>query len=221
MIKHHPQPELLEAFVNGELPTPVSVAVAIHVEMCEASQQKVAELEAKAAEQHFGTSVLVDDEAHEAELDFQNMIDAITQDATLDTVVPEVLNKIEVGGKQFTAPKALQKLENSDWKTLGKLSRSRVQLDDVEARSSLLWIDAGGEVPLHTHKGFEITLLLDGSFSDDMGTYNKGDFIWLDGKHEHQPRTEEGCLCYTVVSDALHFTQGMSRLLNPIGKLIY
>nr|WP_225310853.1 hypothetical protein [Vibrio fortis] len=33
-----------------------------------------------------------------------------------------------------------------------------------------------------------------------MGEYHKGDFIWLDGEHTHQPFTKEGCVCLTVSS---------------------
>jgi len=43
----------------------------------------------------------------------------------------------------------------------------------------------------------------------------------LDGRHNHTPKTIEGCLCFTVVSSALHFNKGISKLLNPIGNLIY
>jgi putative transcriptional regulator len=64
-------------------------------------------------------------------------------------------------------------------------------------------------------------LLLEGSFEDEMGSYHEGDFIWLDGKHTHNPVTKEGCLCLTVASDSLHFTQGLTKMLNPIGKFIY
>ena len=76
-------------------------------------------------------------------------------------------------------------------------------------------------MPEHTHKGFELTLLLDGSFSDDKGEYVKGDFIMLDASIKHNPISQDGCLCYTVANDALHFTQGINKLLNPIGNFIY
>ena len=94
-------------------------------------------------------------------------------------------------------------------------------MDEGEIHTSLLQIQPGGMIPEHTHKGFEVTLLLDGEFSDDMGSYEAGDFIMLDGTHQHNPKTEDGCLCLTVVSDALHFTQGFGKLLNPFGSLLY
>ncbi len=104
---------------------------------------------------------------------------------------------------------------------IGKLSRARVQLDENEIHTSLLYIEPGGGVPEHTHKGFELTVLLEGSFEDEQGEYVKGDFIMLDSSHQHQPISKQGCLCYTVANDALHFTQGINKLLNPIAGFIY
>ena len=63
--------------------------------------------------------------------------------------------------------------------------------------------------------------MLAGTFADEQGEYVAGDFIMLDKRHQHQPATEHGCLCYTVANDALHFTQGINKLLNPIGAFIY
>ena len=122
---------------------------------------------------------------------------------------------------QLPLPRALNSLNAAPWQGVGKVSRARFQFNDDERRLSLLKIDKGGQIPQHTHTGIEITLLLEGSFEDDMGSYQKGDFIWLDKDHTHSPITQEGCVCLTLVSDSLHFTQGLSKLLNPLGKLIY
>ncbi|QYJ95223.1 ChrR family anti-sigma-E factor [Shewanella spartinae] len=148
-----------------------------------------------------------------------NAITALERDDTQQ--LPQTVTEIAVGGERIPLPTALRSIPLKEWQGMGKLSRSRLALDDGDLRMSLLHIDKGGSVPCHTHKGFEITLLLQGSFTDEMGEYRKGDFIWLDGQHTHQPVTEEGCVCLTVSSDAIRFTQGMSQLLNPIGRFIY
>ena len=67
-------------------------------------------------------------------------------------------------------PRALSNVSLKKWSKLGDVSRARLELEEEPIRSSLLDISPGGVVPLHTHKGFELTLLLDGSFEDDMGT---------------------------------------------------
>lgn len=154
--------------------------------------------------------------------DSVSMIDAITASpAQVKSAVAQTVTEIEVAGQRISLPRAMKSIGLREWQGLGKLSRARLALDDDELRASLLHIDKGGSVPCHTHKGFEITLLLQGSFDDEMGHYAAGDFIWLDGEHTHQPITQEGCVCLTVSSNAIHFTQGMSQLLNPIGRFIY
>lgn len=221
MINFHPDEKLLLSFVKAELPTSVSVAVSIHLEMCELCQSKVNQITAEQATSVFNLETSSVTTINSKSGGFAMMLDNIMEDESLDDVIIQEPKLLSVKEDSISLPRALQNLSLSDWSSLGKVSRTRIELEDDNIRSSILHIDQEGEVPTHTHKGFEITVMLSGSYSDSMGTYNKGDFIWLDGNHTHNPKTEEGCFCYTVVSDALHFTSGVSRLLNPIGKLIY
>jgi putative transcriptional regulator len=218
MITHHPTQVLLQQFVAGDLPVSVSVAVAMHVELCSHCQQKVDALNAEQAEHRLSDTVITTDQLGD---EFSDMLADITADDSLDIVRQHARSRIQIDQRSVLMPRALAQVEFGQWQRVGKLARSRMDIDDGELRSSMLQIDAGGQVPHHTHNGFGITVMLDGSFSDEFGSYERGDFIWLDQEHTHHPESAEGCLCYTVVSDALHFSQGMSRLLNPIGKLIY
>jgi putative transcriptional regulator len=216
MIKHHPQLALLKSYVAGELPAAVSVMIAAHIEMCPHCEEKVAALTAEAASESFTHAPYV-----EEQLDIDDMINMITDSDDIDEYKEPQPREMQIADMPYFLPRSLNSLDVSNWSKLGKLSRARVELEDGTLHTSLLHIGAGGSVPQHTHNGFEITLLLEGSFEDEMGTYGRGDFIWLDGKHQHTPVTKEGCLCLTVSSDSLRFTQGLSKLLNPIGKFIY
>lgn len=220
MIKHHPSNALLAQYCNASLPASLSVAVAIHLEMCECCKAEVKRLEAHNADAIFTQPDLSADE--ELSVDEMSLFAAITASDEVDEVYEVPPQTIAIT-KQYTyqLPRALARIPHSKFMQMGKLSRSRINLEDGALRSSLLHIDAGGEIPEHTHSGFELTLLLDGEFSDEDGDYVAGDFIWLDGRHQHTPTTKDGCLCYTVVSSALHFNKGLSKLLNPIGSLIY
>jgi len=228
MIKHHPKFELLQAFVNGELPASLSAGIAIHADMCPECQQKIAALTEQVAEVSFEQAFLhqfaVDDNEDMnaiADIDFDSMIDEITETSELAPVVNSQPKAVSFREKQYTLPKALQNMELSNAANIGKLSRARVQLDEGVIHTNLLHIEPGGSVPEHTHNGFELTVLLSGSFEDEQGEYVAGDFIMLDGRHTHHPVSKQGCLCYTVANDSLHFTQGINRLLNPIGSFIY
>jgi len=228
MIKHHPKFELLQNFVNGDLPASLSAGIAIHADMCPQCQEKISQLTEQVAEvsfeQNFLHKFVVDDEdmAEIAELDFDSIIDEITASDDIESVkINNDEPSIEFKGSQYILPKAIRNIELGKTAQIGKLSRARLQLDEGEIHTSLLHIDPGGSVPEHTHNGFELTLLLAGSFTDEQGEYVAGDFIMLDKRHQHHPVSEHGCLCYTVANDSLHFTQGINKLLNPIGSFIY
>lgn len=230
MIKHHPKFELIQSFVNGDLPASLSAAIAIHADMCPLCQKQIAQLTEQTAEMSFESAnfetAFVDDidvkeESDFSEIDFDDMVAQITQSNAIDEIEPRIEKTITFNEKPYTLPKALTNMTVGKTLQMGKLSRDRLQLDENEIHTSLLNIEPGGGVPQHTHKGFELTLLLEGSFNDENGEYTKGDFIMLDGAHTHNPVSAEGCLCYTVANDALHFTQGINKLLNPIGSFIY
>ncbi|WP_159821864.1 ChrR family anti-sigma-E factor [Colwellia sp. 20A7] len=219
MIKHHPKFELIQSFVNGELPASLSAGIAIHAEMCPKCQHQIAQLTDQVAEVNFEDDY--QDNLSVEDLNMDQMIAAITESDDIFLPPENDEKSVVFNNKTYVLPKALNNMAVGKAANIGKLSRSRIQLNENEIHTSLLQMQPGGGVPEHTHKGFELTLLLEGSFQDDNGEYVKGDFIMLDASHQHHPVSIEGCLCYTVANDALHFTQGINKLLNPIGAFIY
>jgi len=229
MIKHHPKFELLQGFVDGDLPASLAAGIAIHTDMCASCQQKVGQLTEQVAEASFEQSfyhkITVNNEENLTEIAEMDFDDVINQITASDDVAPTKdfcdERSINFKGMQYTLPSALRNIELGNTVQIGKLSRARLNLGESEIHTNLLHIGPGGSIPEHTHKGFELTLLLAGTFADAQGQYVAGDFIMLDKRDQHQPATEHGCLCYTVANDALHFTQGINKLLNPIGAFIY
>lgn len=86
------------------------------------------------------------------------------------------------------------------------------------ARVALQKIKAGAKVPVHTHRGNELTVVLKGGFSDELGVYHSGDFIARDPSHHHSPTAlqNEDCICLTVLDAPMRFTGPFMRLLNPL-----
>jgi putative transcriptional regulator len=223
-IKYHPKHELLSAFVAGELPASLSIAVSAHNELCDDCRKKCEALTESQAiefikEGSFNEFELNDFESINDE--FDEMFAAITAEPSRPEALAKPSVNIDYKGQSLKLPRALTSVTISNWQKLGKLRRAKLELAEGKVHSNLLEIEAGGTVPTHTHKGYELTLLLAGSFSDEHDTYLAGDFIWLNQHNTHTPVTDEGCLCFTVADDAQTFTQGISKLLNPIGRFIY
>jgi putative transcriptional regulator len=228
MIKHHPKFELIQSFVNGDLPASLSAGISIHAGMCPVCQQKISLLTDQVAtlnfdESHLDISVFEGDLATQelSAINFDDMISAITESDNIDVTQAVKTRTVNFRNNSYELPSVLNNMLLGKTAHIGKLARRRVQLDENEIHTNLLHMEPNGSVPQHTHKGFELTLLLEGSFHDEEGEYVKGDFIMLDGQHLHNPISSSGCLCYTVANDSMHFTQGINKLLNPIGSFIY
>ena len=69
-------------------------------------------------------------------------------------------------------------LDDLPWKKVTRSLRI-ADLGDIDgaAEFSLYHIAEGGRIPQHNHSGTEMTLVLQGGFSDESGSYHAGDFI--------------------------------------------
>lgn len=212
---------MLLEHAKGNLNLAMATAVSAHCELCHKCQQVLAEMtqfqadvalsETDKSAQEFETSIDLDD--------MLASIMQLTPTSKASRLPQHAI--VSVKGHEFSLPTAFRQQADQTWSGIGKISRMRLDTEKSPSRASLLHIDAGGEIPEHTHQGTEVTLLLEGHFEDEFNHYGPGDFIVLDSNHQHSPKTKEGCLCYTVVDAPLHFTKGISKLLNPIGELIY
>ncbi|MBB1441326.1 cupin domain-containing protein [Shewanella sp. SG41-4] len=228
MINYHPDQHLLSLHAKGELPLSMSIAISAHAEYCPHCQQQLSQITTALSEQQFEsvtTHQSIDSNAnHQLDALLDNLLNStldtleIEQASTVDLIED---NSVSIKGQHYPLPRVFRKQINASWQGIGKVSRLRLDTGEPQARASLLHIDANGEIPEHTHKGTELTLLLAGEFSDCYNTYKPGDFMLLDKEHQHSPKTLEGCLCYTIVDAPLYFTKGFSKLLNPIGDLLY
>ena len=82
-------------------------------------------------------------------------------------------------------------------------------------------IKAGTAMPLHSHDGHELTLVLAGGFSDDDKHFLPGDVAVADASVNHRPVADPGedCLCLAVTDAPLRLTGPFGRLLNPILRI--
>jgi putative transcriptional regulator len=82
----------------------------------------------------------------------------------------------------------------------------------------LLRIAPGSKLPLHSHGGNELTMILDGAYDDLLGHFGPGDVADLDGETLHQPVTSPGvpCICVAATDGPLQFAGWVARTLQPL-----
>ncbi|CUS48892.1 MAG: anti-ECFsigma factor ChrR [Idiomarinaceae bacterium HL-53] len=219
MIKFHPNDQLIEQFVAGELAPALSVVVGTHVDMCQHCQKQVQDAEAMLAERLLKSPV----KGSAPVLD--QMLEQIFS-STAPTQLRVAANDdiLTLEGKRFKLPPTLarQKSKIGHWSWVpGKMMRAPVDLGTDEC-INLIYMDQGSRVPEHTHRGQETTLVVNGVFNDEQNEYKDGDFIMLSGEHHHSPQTQdEDCLTLATLDAPLQFTSGISRLLNPFSSLFF
>lgn len=81
----------------------------------------------------------------------------------------------------------------------------------------LFRIAPGSVMPHHGHRGIELTLVLSGSYTDELGTFDRGDFAETDGDTHHQPVADAGaeCVCLIATEAPLRFRDLIPRLMQP------
>jgi len=220
-VKLHPSTELLTRFVQGELVTGKSVVVSAHMELCESCSAKAKELQAFAVTSWVDPgSALQSDQSIEA--DYSTIVAGIVKSPQLKSEQIEELVEVDIDilNHSIKLPKVLAKAASQGlkWKKVaGGISEAQLFLDN-ETLCEFIYMAPGCQVPVHTHQGSESTLVLDGSFEDELGEYKTSDFIIRDAQHNHQPRSKEGCLCFAVLDSPLRFTEGLIRLMNPVNR---
>jgi putative transcriptional regulator len=220
-VKLHPSTELLNRFVQGELVTGKSVVVAAHVELCESCSAKAEELQALAVSSWVDPgNVLQPDQSSAA--DYSSTVARIVTYPQIKSEPIEDLVEVDIDvlNHSIKLPKVLTKAASQGlkWKKVsGGISEAQLFLDN-ETLCEFIYMAPGCQVPVHTHQGSESTLVLDGSFEDELGEYKTSDFIIRDAQHNHQPRSTEGCLCFAVLDSPLKFTKGLARLMNPVNR---
>ncbi len=212
MTKHHPELYLLSEHAAGSLPLAQSACISAHLNYCEQCRNTVSQLQGVGG-------VLLE------KLDPQPVGDALLNSvlARLDEQPPLAYAQGEATVADRAVPALIKRLMKGDfsdlsWKKVTKsLNISYIKTGDMAHEFALYHIKAGGRIPDHDHRGSEMTLVLQGGFSDASGSYNPGDFIYREADDTHAPTAHqsEDCICLAVLDAPLKFTGWKHRWMNP------
>lgn len=211
-IKHHPTKEILMAYSAGALPEAFNLLVAAHLSLCDACR---AESECFDA---IGGALL--DETGPAPVE----IDDGGLDATLALIAatPAAGSARAPRRGPSILPAPLRDYVGGDleavrWRSIGLGAKQAVLATSKAASARLLFIPAGSAMPDHGHRGTEMTLVLQGAFSDEQDSFRRGDVEIADEDLHHMPVADIGadCICLAVSDAPLKFRRLLPRLAQP------
>jgi len=217
-IKHHLTDDILMAYSAGALPEAFDLLVATHISLCDECRARMHEFDA------VGGALLADTET--ADLNPDSFAATMAKIASQDSAEPAPRAKPAAPVQSYVFPSPLRQYVGGDldavrWRKLGG-GVSQAILDTTgEASVRLLKIPGGVAVPDHGHKGTELTLVLQGAFSDETDRFGPGDVESADEDLNHQPIAEPGmdCICLAATDASLRFNSMIPRLLQPFFRI--
>lgn len=213
-INHHPDDATILAYAAGAVTEGFSLVLAAHIESCPRCRRRVKEAEA------LGGSMLADLEPVDPPQDgFDDVWQRIQRPQAISPERPRRPAATR-GLPSVLAPYLQDGLDAVPWRSLVPGIRQYV-LQDVDSGSGsvrLLSIAPGITIPHHSHGGTELTLVLKGSYVDEIGRFQSGDIADLDPSVHHQPvaDTDEPCICLIATDERLRFSGVFSRMLQPL-----
>lgn len=211
--KKHPDTSTILTYAAGAVREGFSLVLTAHMESCKQCREKVAN-----AEELGGELLSALPPVRMSDNDLTKIWEIIAAEPALEpdyrpdrveNDLPTVLAPIFPGG-----------ISSVKWRTLipGIKQQRLTNIDSGQGSVRLLCIDPGTKVPHHTHLGSELTLVLQGSYSDETGHFRSGDLADLDASIQHQPivDSEQPCICLIATDQRLRFTGTLNRLLQPL-----
>lgn len=212
-ITHHADPATLMSYAAGSLPEPLAAVIACHLAMCPGCRAEVRRLE------RVGAILLERMPASPVRIAPPSRAVLASMEAELEPTAPVARGDVPAPLARMVGPR----LDGIAWKRLGvgvwhlPLPLSEGQRGDLR----LLKVAPGQVMPEHGHGGAELTLLLHGSYRDEIGVFRAGDIADLDEDVEHQPVADpvEGCICLIASVEKARFKGLVARMIQPFTGL--
>jgi len=229
MLNYHPSIELLTDFSAGSLSLAHALIMATHLEHCPECRRQVQKLELIGSQlfEHQNLANVPNDNIEQLKQSLLSKISEQNTSVARQSPPPKATATSNITSL-YGVPKSLRQFipesyESLHWIRLSPSFRTAILCNENGSQVAFTRIRAGSYMPSHAHTGDEITLVLEGSFSDETGIYRRGDFIYRNHNHKHKPRvtTAAECICLTVLDAPIQFTGFFTRWLNPVLRRIH
>lgn len=224
MISYHPDSRYLTDFATANLPLAEAVCVSAHLEFCGKCRAHVQQLTDVGG--HMLARLQPEAVSEDSFAALMARVSAGAQEQFPVTVAAQVPQEDveEAAQSHVFLPRAVRRLVSGSldklrWVQLGKALRvAPLQVSDESRETAIYDIRAGGRMPEHEHRGEEITVLLQGSFSDADGSYSRGDFVVRHAGEAHQPTAtmDKDCICLVCLERPVRPRGLFYRLLEPL-----
>lgn len=223
---HHPSEATLVSFAAGALSPEMTAVAATHVEVCRHCREVLANAE-RIGGLLLGQQLPAGPDAAQMARQRGAMLDRL--DESTSGISAATIDSHAVATRRADPeclPFPLQVYFGRSWSALRwrwiapGVHMIRAVHSDRDTLI-LLKIAPGRSVPVHSHRGTELTQILRGAYDDALGHFGPGDAADLDDETEHQPITAPGspCICVAAMDAPLRFPGWLAGKLQPLIRI--
>ncbi len=101
-------------------------------------------------------------------------------------------------------------VDDLPWVAGGEGIERKILFEDKESgmQTALFRWAPGAELPMHEHRDFEQSFVLEGSLCDHEGECKAGDYVWRPPGSRHRAWSPQGCLLLAVFMKPNKFLEG-------------
>lgn len=211
-VSHHLCDETLLDYANGSLSASMETLVACHLTVCPQcrGRNKIAD--------DVGGELLSSHKPASTKLSAAELLDQIRNKPSIS--VSKVPNPVG----DASVPRALGRLlpgpiESLNWRKMapGVKQFSLSKQHRKDGAFKLLRIEPGVTLSQHTHNERELTYVVRGSYTDEVGQFCAGDIADLDNNVEHCPVIDTGEVCIALIAtDApVKYSTVLGKIMQP------
>jgi putative transcriptional regulator len=209
MIRHHPSGDLLASYAAGGLSAGAALVVGSHVDVCPDCRSEVSLLNGLG-----GVLLAKLEPVSLSEGALERALKKLDEDRAPQRTpaqlprflngfeIPQRLQSQQIGAKLWLAP--------GIWFAPVKAEH------ETETRTYLVYGAKSKTLPKHTHPGRELTVVLHGAYTDELGHFATGDFAEADDSISHAQvvSADSECLCLISSDGAMRPEGFIARLVQ-------
>lgn len=212
MVTMHPNTDYLVEYATGSLSIAICISVATHLQFCEECRIQVD------AFHQVGGELLINAPAVPlSEGLLENVLGSLHSETVEQGAVEKTVAKDQVNENLPAYVQNILPEGDLKWRFLSpSVKTAPIGVGETQYELALHRLKAGGNAPTHDHRGDEITVVLLGSFSDEDGVYQPGDFMVRKPGDVHRPQAarHNECICLSVLAAPIKLA-GLKRIMNP------
>jgi len=207
-ISHHLTDETLQDYAAGSLDRSMEVVIACHLTLCPACRERAHLVDT------VGGVVLEAADNAEPKATAADVLSNAEKQPKPPALTPTVPGVPRPLGRLLSAG-----LDEIDWKRLAPGIKQHNLSDQHRKYGAfkLLHLSPGVVLSQHTHQDRELSLVLRGSYQDEIGRFKAGDIADLGDDVIHQPvvDTHEPCIALIATQSPVRYSGVLGRLMQP------